>query len=84
MTLVHLFLIQRYKAMSVHYVSPTDDNLRQTEGMKALGIYDDVHTEIGQIIVAGVDGDRVKELVAPDSEELGRLIAKEDESATVA
>ena len=29
MTLIHLFLIHRYQASSVHYVSPTDDNRYQ-------------------------------------------------------
>lgn len=76
MTLLHLFLIHRYKCFSVHYVSPTDDNLKQTEGMKALGIYDDVKTEIGQIIVASVNTHRVQELLKPDQVELTRLITK--------
>ena len=30
MTLIHLFLVHRYKADSVHYVSPTEDNQYQT------------------------------------------------------
>lgn len=76
MTLIHLFLIHRYKAMSVHYVSPTDDNQKQTEGMQALGIYDDVNTEIGDIIVAAVNVDHVKELLNPDQVALKNLITK--------
>jgi malate synthase A len=76
MTLIHLFLIHRYKSDSVHYVNPTDDNQKQTKGMKALGIYDDVNTEIGDIIVAGVDSDRVRGLLNPDLVELKRLITK--------
>src|ERR1019366_9319811 len=51
MTLVQLFLIHRYRASSVHYVTPTEDNELQAERMKNLGIFSDVHTEIGQIIV---------------------------------
>ena len=35
MTLIHLFLIHRYKAVSVHYVSPTEDNQYQTRKMKS-------------------------------------------------
>ncbi|MCG8606670.1 isocitrate lyase, partial [bacterium] len=77
MTLMHLFLIYRYKAVAVHYVSPTDDNLKQTEGMKALGIYDEVNTEIGQIIVAGVNAKQVKALLSPDQEALKKLILKD-------
>jgi hypothetical protein len=30
---------------------PTEDNLRQTQKIKDLGIFSEVHTEIGQIIV---------------------------------
>ena len=32
MTLVQLFLIHRYSAASLHYLTPTDDNHRQTQG----------------------------------------------------
>jgi isocitrate lyase len=76
MTLVSLFLIHRYKVDTVHYVTPTDDNQRQAEGMLGLGLYEDIQTEVGQIIVARVNAERVKELVKPESEELTKLIAK--------
>jgi isocitrate lyase len=76
MTLLHLFLIHRYKAVSVHYVSPTDDNQMQTKGMKKLGIYGEVNTEIGDIIVAGVNTEHVRELLNPDQVELKKLIFK--------
>ncbi len=55
MTLVQLFLIHRYKAAAVHYVTPTEDNELQTQRMQAIGIFSDVHTEVGQMIVANVD-----------------------------
>ena len=76
MTLITLFLIHRYKAVSVHYVTPTEDNQFQAEGMRGLGLYEEIRTEIGEIIVALVNADRVKELVKPDSEELTKLIEK--------
>jgi len=76
MTLITLFLIHRYKAISVHYVTPTEDNLRQAEGMHGLGLYSEIRTEIGEIIVALVDADRVKGLVKPESQDLMRLITK--------
>ena len=76
MTLMQLFLIHRYKADSVHYLTPTDDNQRQTERMKALGIFTDVKTEIGQIIVADVSKERVAELLKPDRKALDELIHK--------
>jgi len=76
MTLISLFLIHRYKVDTVHYVTPTDDNQRQAKGMLGLGLYEDIQTEVGQIIVARVNAERVKTLVTPDSEELQKLIAK--------
>ena len=76
MTLITLFLIHRYKAVSVHYVTPTEDNQFQAEGMRGLGLYEEIRTEIGEIIVAQVAAERVKELVKPDSDELKKLIAK--------
>ena len=39
MTLIQLFLIHRYKAGSVHYLTPTDDNQSRRERMKQLGIF---------------------------------------------
>jgi isocitrate lyase len=74
MTLNTLFLIHRYKAVSIHYVSPTEDNQHLAAGIRELGIYENIQTEIGQIIVAQVNVERVRALVKPDSEELRRLI----------
>ncbi len=76
MTLIHLFLIHRYHAAWVHYVSPTVDNQVQTARMQALGIYGDVTTEVGQIIVASVNAARIAELLAPDRVALDQLIKK--------
>jgi isocitrate lyase len=78
MTLIHLWLVHRFKADAVHYVTPTEDNLYQTEKMKSHGIFRDVHQEVGEIIVADVNQPRIAELLAPDREALGRLIRKED------
>ena len=75
-TLLHLFLIHRYRTDFVHYVSPTEDNLMQTKGMMRLGIYESVNTEVGHIIVTKVNVDYVKELLNPNRRELKKLIAK--------
>ena len=75
-TMLHLFLIHRYKTDFVHYVSPTEDNLMQTKGMMGLGIYESVNTEVGHIIVTKVNVEYVKELLSPDRRELKKLIAK--------
>jgi len=76
MTLIHLFLIHRYKASSIHYVTPTEDNQLQADRMKALGIFTDVHTEIGQIIVAHIGTQAVGELLKPDRSALEDMIRK--------
>lgn len=76
MTLNQIFLMHRYKCKSVHYVTPSEDNKRQTEGMKKLGIFDEVSKEIGEIIVATVATEKVNELLAEDKVKLKNLIAK--------
>ena len=59
-TLLHLFLVHRYKAAAIHYLSPTEDNARQSESMKALGIFSATHEEVGEIIVADINMDVIK------------------------
>ena len=76
MTVAQLFLIHRYNASSVHYVTPTEDNEFQTQRMKSVGIFSDVHTEIGQIIVAQVNKEQVAELLKPDRVLLLEMIRK--------
>ena len=77
MTLIHLWLVHRFKADWVHYVTPTEDNQYQTAKMKSHGIFREVQTEVGQIIVADVDHARVRELLAADRQALGALIRKD-------
>ena len=77
MTLIHLFLVHRYKIDSVHYVTPTEDNRYQAAKMKAQGLFSAVETDVGQIIVAEVNHERMSELLAPDRMMLGKLIRKE-------
>jgi isocitrate lyase len=77
MTLIHLFLVHRYKVDLVHYVSPTDDNQYQAAKMKSHGIFAEVTTDVGQIIVADVNPARIAELLEPDRIQLGKLIRKE-------
>ena len=70
MTLLHLFLIHRYAAASVHYLTPTDDNRRQCERMRERGIFCAVGDEVGEIIVAEVDAETVRRLVSTDGDAL--------------
>jgi isocitrate lyase len=76
MTLLHLFLIHRYKAAAIHYLTPTEDNHRQGESMQRLGIFERTYDEVGEIIVADVNGDTVRALAEPVSEERDRLITR--------
>lgn len=78
MDVIHLWLIHRFKAEIVYYVTPTEDNIYQTEKMKSHGIFSDVYQEVGEIIVADVNQTRIDELLAPDREALTRLISKQD------
>ena len=74
MTLMQLFLAHRYRVESVHYLTPTEDNHRQAEGMKARGLYSAVNDEVGELIVADVSRDRVAKLTEPDRVALRALI----------
>ncbi|MBV8182359.1 MAG: isocitrate lyase ICL2 [Mycobacterium sp.] len=78
MDVIHLWLIHRFKPEIVYYVTPTEDNIYQTEKMKSHGIFSNVYQEVGEIIVADVNQPRIEELLAPDRKALKRLIAKED------
>jgi isocitrate lyase len=78
MTLIHLWLIHRFKADAVYYIKPTEDNVYQTEKMKSHGIFRDVNKDVGEVIVADVNQPRIEELLAPDRAALMRLIRKED------
>jgi len=76
MTLVQLFLIHRYRAGFLHYLTPTEDNRAQSQRMQDLGIFSVVRTEIGQIIVAEVNRERVVDLLRPEGDSLAELIRK--------
>ncbi len=78
MTLIHLWLVHRFKADAVIYVTPTEDNQYQTAKMKSHGIFSEVYQEVGEIIVAEVNRPRIAELLQPDRAALRKLITKED------
>jgi isocitrate lyase len=78
MTLVHLWLVHRFKADAVYYVTPTEDNKYQTEKMQAHGIFSNVNKDVGEIIVADINAARIAELLEPDRKALQKLIRKED------
>ena len=74
MALMHLYLIRRYNAVSIQYLTPTDDNYRQATRMRELGFFASVSDEVGEIIVADVDEAVVSNLVN-DDDALQHLIA---------
>lgn len=78
MDVIHLWLIHRFKPEIVYYVTPTEDNIYQTEKMKKHGIFSNVYQEVGEIIVADVNQSRIDELLAADQKALSKLIRKED------
>ena len=78
MTLVHLFLIHRYKVDSVHYVSPTEDNQYQAGKMRDQGLFTEVAQEVGQIIVADINHATIEDLLDPGRDALRKLIRKEN------
>ncbi|HEY3997190.1 MAG TPA: isocitrate lyase ICL2 [Mycobacterium sp.] len=77
MTLIHLWLVHRFRADAVYYVTPTEDNLYQTEKMKSHGIFSEVYPEVGEIIIAEVNKPRIEELLKADRVALRKLITKE-------
>ncbi|MGO9520164.1 MAG: isocitrate lyase [Candidatus Korobacteraceae bacterium] len=79
-TLAHLFLLHRYKAGLVHYLSPTEDNQHQAQKMKRLGIFSNVTTEAELIIVASINAQRIADLLNPDQVVLRKLISKQDQA----
>ena len=78
MTLLQLYLIYRYKADIMQYMTPSDDNRHQTNGMKRFGIFEDAIEEIGDIIVAHVNKDVTAQLVNPKKQGIERLLNKEE------
>ncbi|MEE9413882.1 MAG: isocitrate lyase/phosphoenolpyruvate mutase family protein [Acidimicrobiales bacterium] len=76
MTLLHLFVLHRYKIESIHYLTPTDDNHKMAENLLNLEIFDVVADEVGEIIVADVKRSTVRKLVAEDGAVLNQLITK--------
>lgn len=76
MTLIHLFIINRYQCDTAHYLTPTDDNAKQCEAMLRMGLYTAFTDEIGQIIVADIATDEGRAYINIEGR-ITRLIHKE-------
>ena len=75
MTLMHFFLLHRYKTDIVHYVTPTDDNRLSVQHMTQHGIFRASRTDDPNIIAIEVDTDRAKEIFSSD-DSVKRFIAQ--------
>ena len=79
MTLMHLFIINRYQSATVHYLTPTADNVKQCEAMQKMGLYSSFSDEIGEIIVANIATDEVRAFVNND-DRITKLIHKQEQT----
>jgi isocitrate lyase len=75
MTLAQLFLIHRYKADSIHYLTPNEDNEAQAAGMERHGLFRQVNNETGLVLIATVNPDRIAALTGRDEQALTELLA---------
>lgn len=76
MSILQLFLIHRYKVNIIQFMTPTDDNRHQTNGMTKQGIFEDATEEIGDIIVAHVNEELTIQLVNPNKDGIARVLTK--------
>jgi isocitrate lyase len=76
MTLMHFFLLHRYKTDLVHYVTPTQDNRVSVQRMIHNGTFRQARTDDPNIIAIEVDTPRAQRKFASD-ESLKRFIARQ-------
>jgi isocitrate lyase len=78
MTLMHLFLLHRYKTDLVHYVSPTEDNRISVQHMIGYGVFREARTDDPNVIAFEVDSSFVHRIFLSDRS-LKRFIARPSE-----
>ena len=66
MTLMHFYLLHRYKTDLVHYVAPTDDNRLSVRRMIQNGVFRQARTDDPNIIAIEVDTARAQKIFAND------------------
>ena len=81
MTLMHFFLLHRYKTVLVHYVTPTQDNRVSVQRMIQNGTFRQARTDDPNIIAIEVDTPRAQKSFAND-ESLKRFIARQPGTST--
>jgi len=75
MSLMHFFLLHRYKTDLVHYVTPSGDNRLSVQRMIHNGVFRTARTDDPNIIAIEVDTARSQKIFAND-ESIKRFIAK--------
>jgi isocitrate lyase len=75
MTLMHFFLLHRYKTDLVHYVTPTTDNRLSVEHMMQYGVFREARTDDPNIIAIEVNTARAQRIFSSD-ESIKRFIAR--------
>jgi isocitrate lyase len=75
MSLIHFFLLHRYKTDLVHYVTPSSDNRLSVQRMIHNGVFRSARTDDPNIIAIEVDTARAPKIFAND-ESIKRFIAK--------
>jgi isocitrate lyase len=75
MTLMHFFLLHRYKTDLVHYVTPTADNRLSVHRMIQNGVFREARTDDPNVIAIEVNTARAQKIFAND-ETVKRFIAR--------
>ena len=76
MSLMHFFLLHRYKTDLVHYLTPTDDNRLSVRRMIHNGVFREARTDDPNVIAIGVDTARAQKIFAND-ETIKQFIARQ-------
>jgi isocitrate lyase len=76
MSLMHFFLLHRYKTDLVHYVTPSSDNRLSVQRMINNGLFHAARTDDPNIIAIEVDTARAQKIFAGD-ESVRRFIARQ-------
>ena len=75
MSLLHFFLLHRYKTDLVHYVTPSSDNRLSVQRMIHNGVFRSARTDDPNVIAIEVDTEQAQKIFAGD-ESIKRFIAK--------
>jgi isocitrate lyase len=76
MSLLHFFLLHRYKTDLVHYVTPNSDNRLSVQRMIHNGVFRAARTDDPNVIAIEVDTARAQKIFAND-ESIKRFIARQ-------